>query len=172
MTQKNHIEITGRAWSFGDNVDTDQIMPAKYLTLKTAEEMGRHIMESVDPEWPQRIKAGDIVVGGWNFGCGSSREHAPLGLKGAGVACVVARSFARIFYRNAVNIGLPLLIVPEGLPPLDQGAEITIDLDAGRIRLGKDGPEISGKAPSDIVRAIVAAGGLMRYVSEKAGRPG
>lgn len=157
----------GRAWFFGDDVDTDVIMPARWLALRDPAELGQHIMEALDPAWPSRIRPGDIVVGGANFGCGSSREHAPLGLKGAGVACVIARSFGRIFYRNAINIGLPLIVLPAGVPAQAQGTEIEIDIDEGAVRLGADQAVLQGKRPAEIVLNIVRAGGLMPYVAAR-----
>jgi 3-isopropylmalate/(R)-2-methylmalate dehydratase small subunit len=158
----------GTAWFFGDDVDTDQIMPARYLALRTPEDLAKHVLEAVDPSWPKTIKPGDIVIGGANFGCGSSREHAPLGLKGAGVACVVAKSFARIFYRNSINIGLPLLILKEDIPDRTQGRPAWIDVDAGTLKFDVDGLVLRGIPPAPIVRDILRAGGLMPYVAAKA----
>ncbi|HWP10830.1 MAG TPA: 3-isopropylmalate dehydratase [Ramlibacter sp.] len=158
----------GRAWFIGDNIDTDQIMPTPYLRLKTNEELGQHVLSGNDPAWPQRFQAGDILFAGVNFGCGSSREHAPRGLKGAGLACVVARSFARIFYRNAINIGLPLLVLPDGAPPGDAGSRTWLDLPAGQVRMSDAGPVLQGVAPPQLVNDILAAGGLMPYVKAKA----
>ena len=158
----------GTAWFFGNDVDTDQIMPARYLALRTPEDLAKHVLEAVDPSWPSTIKPGDIVIGGANFGCGSSREHAPLGLKGAGVACVVAKSFARIFYRNSINIGLPLLILKEDIRDRTQGRPAWIDLEAGTLKFGADGSSLQGVPPAPIVRDILKAGGLMHYVAAKA----
>ena len=160
--------IKGRAWFFGDDIDTDVIMPARWLALRDPAELGKHVMEALDPEWPSRIAPGDIIVGGANFGCGSSREHAPVGLKGAGVACVVARSFGRIFYRNAINIGLPLIVLPAAVPAQPQGSEIEIDVVHGAVRINPGAPPLQGKRPAQIVLDIVQAGGLMPYVARRA----
>jgi 3-isopropylmalate/(R)-2-methylmalate dehydratase small subunit len=159
---------TGKAWFFGDDVDTDQIMPARYLALRTAEDLAKHVLEAVDPSWPKTIKPGDIVIAGANFGCGSSREHAPLGLKGAGVACVVAKSFARIFFRNAINIGLPLLIMKQDIADRTQGRPAWIDVENGSLKFSADGEPLRGTPPASIVRDILRAGGLMPYVATKA----
>lgn len=158
----------GRAWFIGNNIDTDQIMPTPYLGLKTNEELARHVLTGNDAEWPKRLGKGDILFAGANFGCGSSREHAPRGLKGAGVACVVARSFARIFYRNAVNIGLPLLVLPEPLTSETAGQDAWVDLEAGAVKLHAGGPVLQGVAPPQIVRDIIAHGGLIPYVRTRA----
>jgi len=154
----------GRAWFIGNDIDTDQIMPTPYLGLKKNEELARHVLTGHDPEWPARLAKGDILFAGANFGCGSSREHAPRGLKGTGIACVVAQSFARIFYRNAINIGLPLLVLPEPVNGARGGEEAWVDLEAGTVRLHGDGPVLQGVAPPKVVRDIIASGGLMPYV--------
>lgn len=159
----------GKAWFFGDDIDTDQIMPTRYLALRTAEELGRHALAGVDPNWPERIASGDIVVGGRNFGCGSSREHAALGLKGLGIACVVARGFSRIFYRNAINIGLPLLVVKSDIADRMQGCDAWIDVEQGRLSFDAGHAVIQGDAPAPIVLDILRHGGLMAYVGAKAG---
>ena len=155
----------GRVWFFGDDIDTDQIMPTRYLALRTAETLGQHALSGVDPSWPQRIARGDILVGGWNFGCGSSREHAPLGLKGLGVACVVARSFSRIFYRNAINIGLPLLVLADDIPDRIQARDGWVDVNAGRISFDAGKTCRQGVAPAPIVLDILRHGGLMQRVA-------
>ncbi len=157
----------GRTWFFGDDVDTDQIMPTRYLALRTAEDLGQHALSGVDPAWPQRIARGSIVVGGWNFGCGSSREHAPLGLKGLGLACVVAKSFSRIFYRNAVNIGLPLLVLKDEIEDRGQGRDGWVDVAAGRLSFDGGRSVMQGVVPAPVVLDILKAGGLMTYVAAK-----
>jgi 3-isopropylmalate/(R)-2-methylmalate dehydratase small subunit len=157
----------GRVWFVGDDVDTDQIMPTRYLTLRTAEDLARHVMSGNDPEWPTRIGAGDILVAGANFGCGSSREHAPLGLKGRKLACVVASSFSRIFYRNAVNVGLPLLVVKQPIEDRRQGRDGWVDLVGGRLSFDAGLTALEGIPPAPIVLSIVAAGGLMQYVARQ-----
>jgi 3-isopropylmalate/(R)-2-methylmalate dehydratase small subunit len=157
----------GRTWFFGDDVDTDQIMPTRYLALRTAEELGQHALSGVDPNWPQRIARGSIVMGGRNFGCGSSREHAPLGLKGLGLACVVAKSFSRIFYRNAVNIGLPLLVLKADIEDPAQGGDGWIDVKAGRLSFDQGKTYLQGIVPAPIVLSILGHGGLMNYVAAR-----
>jgi 3-isopropylmalate/(R)-2-methylmalate dehydratase small subunit len=158
----------GRAWFIGNDIDTDQIMPTPYLGLKTNEALARHVLSGNDAEWPQRLKEGDLLFAGVNFGCGSSREHAPRGLKGAGVACVVAQSFARIFYRNAINIGLPLLVLPQPVTGGTAGQDAWVDTEAGTVKLHAGGPVLQGLAPPQVVRDIIAHGGLMPYVEAKA----
>jgi 3-isopropylmalate/(R)-2-methylmalate dehydratase small subunit len=160
----------GRVWFLGDHVDTDQIMPARYLALRTAEALGPYALSGVDPSWPQRIARGDIVLGGWNLGCGSSREHASLGLKGLGVACVVAKSFSRIFYRNAINIGLPLLVLADDISDRVQGRDGWVDVDAGRLSFDGGKTHYQGVAPASIVLDILRHGGLMQYVAADTAR--
>lgn len=159
----------GRAWFLGDNIDTDQIMPTPYLGLKKNEELAKHVLSGNDPAWPGRLGKGDILFAGANFGCGSSREHAPRGLKGAGIACVVAQSFSRIFYRNAINIGLPLLVLPQAVGAITPGSDAWVDVEAGAVKLVAEGPVLQGVAPPGIVREIIAHDGLMPYVSAKTG---
>jgi 3-isopropylmalate/(R)-2-methylmalate dehydratase small subunit len=120
--------LRGRAWTFGRDIDTDLIIPARYLNMKTAVELAQHVMEDADPTFAGKVKVGDIVVAKENFGCGSSREHAPIALKGAGVSVVIAKSFARIFYRNSFNTGLPILVAPEAVDGINEGDEVTVDL--------------------------------------------
>ncbi|MEC5293421.1 3-isopropylmalate dehydratase [Aurantimonas sp. C2-6-R+9] len=157
----------GRTWFFKDDVDTDQIMPTRYLALRTAEDLGKHALSGIDPDWPGRISQGDIVVGGWNFGCGSSREHAPLGLKGLGLSCVVAKSFSRIFYRNAVNIGLPLIVVKEDVADRTQGRDGWVDIENGLLSFSGGKASLKGQPPAPIVLSILRHGGLMAYVAAK-----
>jgi 3-isopropylmalate/(R)-2-methylmalate dehydratase small subunit len=156
----------GRAWFIGADIDTDQIMPTPYLALKTNEELGRHVLSGNDPAWPARFAPGDVLFAGANFGCGSSREHAPRGLKGAGIACVVAPSFARIFYRNAINIGLPLLVLPQVQTGTAQ-EPVWIDIEHGQVRRSADGAVLQGVKPPQIVRDILSCGGLMPYVKSR-----
>ena len=157
----------GSVWFLGDDIDTDQIMPTRYLALRTSEDLGRHALSGNDPGWAERISSGDILAAGANFGCGSSREHAPLGLKGMGLACVVARSFSRIFYRNAVNVGLPLLVVKAPITARDQGCEGWVDVAAGQLSFDAGQTVLSGAPPAPVVLAILAAGGLMQYVASR-----
>ena len=157
------IPLRGRVWKYGHNIDTDVIIPARYLNMSTAEELAQHCMEDIDPRFVEGVKGGDIIVGGENFGCGSSREHAPLAIKGSGITCVVAESFARIFYRNAINIGLPIVVCPEAAREAQDGDELVVELEAGRItntRLGKV-YETSPFPP--FIMKIIEAGGLVPY---------
>lgn len=156
----------GQTWFLGDDIDTDQIMPTRFLALRTPEELGPHALSGNDPEWPSRIASGDILVAGANFGCGSSREHAPLGLKGLGIACVIAKSFSRIFYRNAVNVGLPTLVVKQEIPERRQGRDGWVDIENGRLSFDAGTTALEGIAPAPVVLAILSAGGLMQYVGK------
>ncbi|NJD52268.1 MAG: 3-isopropylmalate dehydratase small subunit [Candidatus Methanoperedens sp.] len=157
MTGKNNI-ISGRAWKFGDNVDTDVIIPGKYLRTTDMNVFASHVMEGIDPLFSQKVRKGDIIVAGKNFGCGSSREQAPLALKYAGIACIVAESFARIFFRNAINVGLPII---EARIDCEEGDNIEIDLEKGIVKNnGKTYP--ATKLP-DFLREILADGGLVEH---------
>ena len=127
--------LRGKAWTFGRDVDTDLIIPARYLNMKTADELAQHVMEDADPEFANKVQPGDILVAKENFGCGSSREHAPLALKGAGVSVIIAKSFARIFYRNAFNTGLPILVAPEAVDGITEGDQLTVDLGPATSRI-------------------------------------
>lgn len=158
----------GRCWFFGDDIDTDQIMPTRYLALRTAEALGPYALSGVDPVWPQRVARGDIVVAGWNFGCGSSREHAPLGLLGHGAACVVAKSFSRIFYRNAVNIGLNLMVLRQDIAGRTQGCDGWVDVANGWLSFDGGATVLQGVAPAPIVLEILAHGGLMKLRAAQA----
>ena len=158
--------LNGRCWVFGDNVNTDEIIPARYLVTTDAEELGRHCMDGIRPGFSAEVRPGDMVVAGENFGCGSSREHAPLALKGAGVSCVLAKSFARIFFRNAVNIGLPIVESPEAASAVKEGDRITVDLAAGAVTT-PDGRTFKVAPFPDFLRRIMDAGGLMHIVRER-----
>lgn len=158
--------IRGRAWVLGDHVDTDVIIPARYLTTSDPQELARHVLEDLDPAMPGRIRSGDVVVAGYNFGCGSSREHAPIALKAAGIACVVARSFARIFYRNAVNVGLAVVECPEGLEVRD-GDVVVVDVDFGTVRNETTGARGESRPMPGVMREILDAGGLVPYVTQR-----
>jgi len=161
------MEIRGHVWKFGDDVDTDVIIPARYLNTSDPKELAAHCMEDADPGFAQKVKRGDIIVAGKNFGCGSSREHAPLAIKGAGVSCVIAASFARIFYRNAVNIGLPILECPEAAAELESGDEVEVDLATGTIKnLSKSKTYHSAPFPA-FMQEIIKARGLINYVRER-----
>ncbi|HUT34457.1 MAG TPA: 3-isopropylmalate dehydratase small subunit [Planctomycetota bacterium] len=157
-----------RAFKFGDDVNTDAIIPAPYLVTTDPKELGSHAMEgSGQPDFAERVKRGDVVVAGENFGCGSSREHAPVALTGAGVACVVARSFARIFFRNAINIGLPLLECPEAADAIAAGDEVEVDLADGRITDLTTGKTFRAAPMPDFMRAIFDAGGLVQFAKKR-----
>jgi 3-isopropylmalate/(R)-2-methylmalate dehydratase small subunit len=168
MTETAAATPRGRAWTFGRDVDTDLIIPARYLTMKTAEELAQHVMEDADPTFPSKVKPGDIVVAQENFGCGSSREHAPIALKGAGVSVVVAKSFARIFYRNAFNTGLPILVAPEAVDGIREGDELTVDLASGEIADLTTGVTYQAQPLPPFMRELVAAGGLLPYLKTRA----
>lgn len=155
---KNINRISGKVWKFGDNIDTDVIIPGKYLRTTDMNVFASHVMEGIDPEFPKKVKKGDIVVAGKNFGCGSSREQAPLALKHAGIACIVAESFARIFFRNAINVGLPII---EAKIDCSEGDSIEIDLGSGIVK-HKDKTYPATKLP-DFLREILADGGLVEH---------
>ena len=156
--------ITGRIWKYGDNVDTDVIIPARYLNTIDPAELGRHCLEDLDPGFATAVKAGDIIVAGRNFGCGSSREHAPLAIKAAGVGAVIAASFARIFFRNAINIGLPIVESPEAAAALQAGRRVSVDLEHGLIRDLDGGGSWSVRPLPSFVLRIVRAGGLIAMI--------
>jgi 3-isopropylmalate/(R)-2-methylmalate dehydratase small subunit len=153
----------GKVWKYGDNIDTDVIIPARYLNMSTAEELAQHCMEDIDPSFAGAVQAGDIIVGGANFGCGSSREHAPLAIKGAGVSCVIAESFARIFYRNAINTGLPILVCADAVKDVAVGDELSVDLVAGRITNLATGRVYTTAPFPPFIMSIIEAGGLVPY---------
>ena len=159
--------IRGRVWKFKDDVDTDQIIPARYLVTTDPKELAKHVMEDADPTFPSKVKEGDILVAGKNFGCGSSREHAPLAIKGAGISAVVAESFARIFFRNAINLGLLIIESPEAAKEADEGDVLEIDINQGIIRNITKGKEYKIKPLPENLQAILKAGGLMEYAKER-----
>jgi 3-isopropylmalate/(R)-2-methylmalate dehydratase small subunit len=163
------MHYTGKVWTFGDNINTDEIIPARYLNTSDPAELARHCMEDADPAFPNKVRTGDIIVAGQNFGCGSSREHAPIALKAAGVACVIAGSFARIFYRNAFNMGLPILECPGAVARIAEGDMVTVELDSGRIILSDAAGELSAQPIPPFMRNLINAGGLMNYVKQKQG---
>ncbi len=161
--------LRGKAWTFGRDVDTDLIIPARYLNMKTAEELAQHVMEDADPSFSSKVQPGDIVVAKENFGCGSSREHAPIALKGAGVSVVIAKSFARIFYRNSFNTGLPILVAPEAVDGISQGDELTVDLSTGEIKDLSTGKDYKAQPLPPFMQQLVNAGGLLPYLKERHG---
>ncbi len=158
------MTIEGRAYKFGDDIDTDQIVPGRYLALVKPEDIAIHAMEGADPKWASRFVRGSCIVAGKNFGCGSSREHAPIGLRAAGVSCVVAESFGRIFYRNAINIGLPLLRCPGASEVVLEGDLLSIDLAKGTVALHESGTKLQGERLSSHLLEVLSCGGLVNYV--------
>ncbi len=161
------MNFQGKVFKFGNDVNTDEIIPARYLNTSDPQQLAAHVMEDADPTFPSRVKPGDVLVAGRNFGCGSSREHAPLALKTAGVACVVAESFARIFYRNAFNIGLPILECPEAAAAVQAGTVLEIDAGTGTIRDRTTGRTYTAAPIPPFMQELVAAGGLMAYMKNK-----
>lgn len=159
---KNMNKITGKVWNFGAHIDTDIIIAARYLNSSDPEHLAKYVMEDADPEFPNKLQKGDIIVAGENFGCGSSREHAPIALKAAGVAAVVAPSFARIFYRNAFNMGLPIFELPESLE-IKEGETISINLDEGLIVNDTKNKTYKFKAIPPFMQELIATGGLINY---------
>ena len=155
------MEARGSVFKYGDNIDTDVIIPARYLNTQNARELADHCMEDIDKAFITRVQAGDIMVGGENFGCGSSREHAPLAIKTAGIACVIAASFARIFYRNAINIGLPILECPAASEAIAEGDMVSIDFDTGVITDETTGRTFQAAPFPPFIQNIIAKGGLM-----------
>lgn len=161
------MELKGKVWKFGGDVDTDAIIPARYLNTSDPGELAKHCMEDADPGFPARVRPGDIIVAGKNFGCGSSREHAPISIKAAGVSCVIAGTFARIFYRNAFNIGLPIFESPEAAAEVNEGEELAVDADTGVITNLTTGKQYTATPVPPFMQQIIAAGGLINYVKEK-----
>ena len=155
-------KITGKVWNFGANIDTDVIIAARYLNSSDPEHLAKYVMEDADPDFPKKLQRGDIIVAGENFGCGSSREHAPIALKAAGVAAVVAPSFARIFYRNAFNMGLPIFELPESLE-IKEGEVISINLDNGEITNKTTNKTYTFTPIPDFMQELIAAGGLINF---------
>jgi 3-isopropylmalate/(R)-2-methylmalate dehydratase small subunit len=161
--------LKGRAFKFGDDINTDEIIPARYLNTSDPKELAKHVMEDADPEFPKKVQKGDIIVAGKNFGCGSSREHAPIAIKAAGVSAVIAKSFARIFYRNAINIGLPIFESPEAVEGIEEGDVVEINPETGVIRNVTKGTEYKATPIPPDIRKIMEAGGLMEYAKQKLG---
>lgn len=159
--------MSGSAWKFKDNIDTDLIIPARYLNTSDPQELAKHCMEDADPQWVNKKKVGDFIVAGENFGCGSSREHAPISIKAAGISAVIAKSFARIFYRNAINIGLPILESPAAAEAIKEGDTIEVDLASGTIRDLTLNKTFSAQPFPDFMQKLIDAGGLINYIREK-----
>ena len=161
------MRAQGHVFKYGDNVDTDVIIPARYLNATTGEELAKHCMEDIDKEFIHKVQPGDIIVAEKNFGCGSSREHAPLAIKCAGVSCVIAETFARIFYRNAINIGLPIIECPEASKAIEAGDEVEVDFDSGVITDVTKGTSYQGQAFPEFMQKIIDAEGLVNYINNK-----
>jgi 3-isopropylmalate/(R)-2-methylmalate dehydratase small subunit len=161
------LKFKGKAHKFGANVDTDAIIPARYLNVSEPDELAKYCMEGIDPEFIKKIQPGDIIVADSNFGCGSSREHAPVAIKAAGISCVIARSFARIFFRNAINIGLPLLECGEAVDETDAGDVLEVDLAAGKITNVTKNKTFVAESYPDFMMGIINAGGLVEYTKNK-----
>lgn len=154
----------GKVFKYGDNVDTDVIIPARYLNTSDANELAAHCMEDIDKDFVRNVKKGDIIVAGYNFGCGSSREHAPLVIKTCGTGCVIAKSFARIFYRNAINIGMPILECPEACDEISAGDEVSIDFDSGEIKDITTGKSYFAQPFPPFIQNIIKVGGLLASI--------
>ena len=161
------MKANGRVFKYGDNVDTDVIIPARYLNSSDPAELATHCMEDIDKEFVNQVQKGDIIVAEKNFGCGSSREHAPIAIKAAGVSCVIAETFARIFYRNASKIGLPIIECPEASTGLEAGDVVEVDFDNGMIYNKTKGTEFKGQAFPEFMQKIIKAEGLIPYINSK-----
>ncbi|MCL2864240.1 MAG: 3-isopropylmalate dehydratase small subunit [Lachnospiraceae bacterium] len=161
------MKVFGQVFQYGDNVDTDVIIPARYLNSFDGKELAKHAMVDIDPTFASKVQPGDMIVAGRNFGCGSSREHAPLCLKEAGISCIVAETFARIFYRNAINIGLPIMECPQAAKEITPGDKIEIDFDSGKIYNRSKGAEYEGQPFPEFMQKLIAAGGLVNYTNQK-----
>lgn len=164
------MKANGHVFKYGDNIDTDVIIPARYLNATKGEELSLHCMEDIDKEFVKKVQKGDIMVANKNFGCGSSREHAPLALKCAGISCVVAETFARIFFRNAINIGLPILECPEAAKAIQAGDEVEVDFDTGVITNKTTGESFTSQPFPEFMQKIITAGGLLNYITKTAAK--
>lgn len=161
------MKAKGKVFRYGSDVDTDVIIPARYLNTSDPKELALHCMEDIDKDFVKNVQPGDIIVADDNFGCGSSREHAPIAIKESGVACVIANSFARIFYRNAINIGLPILECPEAVKAIKGGDTVEIDFDSGKITNASTGESFQAGAFPEFMQELIAAGGLVNYINRK-----
>ena len=161
------MNTKGKAFKYPDNVDTDVIIPARYLNTQDARELAMHAMEDIDADYVKNVKPGDIMVAGWNFGCGSSREHAPLVIKTSGAAVVIAKSFARIFYRNAINIGLPIMECEEAADAIAKGDTVSVNFDTGEIKDETTGQTFQAQPFPEFIQKMIKAGGLMNSIREK-----
>jgi 3-isopropylmalate/(R)-2-methylmalate dehydratase small subunit len=163
------MTVTGNVFKYGDNVDTDVIIPARYLNTADKKELAAHCMEDIDRDFTAKVKAGDIIVAGENFGCGSSREHAPIAIKESGISCVIAKSFARIFYRNAVNIGLAIMECDTAVDGINAGDSVSVDFDAGVITNNTSAVFYKAKPFPTFIQGIITSGGLMPYLKKAEG---
>ena len=161
------MKAHGKVHKYGDNVDTDVIIPARYLNTAEHSELAAHCMEDIDKDFVGKVKKGDIIVGGENFGCGSSREHAPIAIKASGIDCVIAKTFARIFYRNSINIGLPILECPEASEKIEAGGEVSVDFDTGVITNETKGETYNALPFPEFIKDIMAKGGLLKSLNSK-----
>jgi len=161
------MKLTGKAWKYGDNVNTDAIIPGRYLSTADPKELAKHCLEDLDPTFANQVQTGDVIVAGKNFGCGSSREHAPLCLRAAGVSCVIAETFARIFLRNAINLGLPVLECPEAARAIQAGHRIEVELSTGQITDRDTGQIFQAKPYPEFMLEIIDAGGLVPYTMKQ-----
>ncbi|MCS7232576.1 MAG: 3-isopropylmalate dehydratase small subunit [Synergistetes bacterium] len=161
--------LRGKAWKFGDDIDTDVIIPATYLNTTDPGELGKHCFEPIFPNFKEKVNKGDIIVAGKNFGCGSSRQHAPIAIKACGISCVIASSFARIFFRNAINIGLPILECEEASKNIENGDELEVNLEKGIIKDLTKGMEFKAEPIPESILEILSSGGLVEYVRKKLG---
>jgi 3-isopropylmalate/(R)-2-methylmalate dehydratase small subunit len=161
------MKLKGKVWKFGLNIDTDAIIPARYLNTSDPEELAKHVMEDADKDFPSKVQAGDLIVADANFGCGSSREHAPIAIKAAGIQGVIAKSFARIFYRNCFNIGLPIFESQEASDKIMEGDEIEVDADNGTIKNITRGEEYSAKPIPPFMQELISAGGLVEWTKKR-----
>ena len=166
----SEMNAKGTVFKYGDNVDTDVIIPARYLNTSDPAELAVHCMEDIDADFMKKVKKGDIIVAEKNFGCGSSREHAPIAIKAAGVSCVIAETFARIFYRNAINIGLPIIECPEAAKGIADGDEVEVDFDSGIITDVTKGESYKGQAFPEFMQKIIASEGLINYINATASK--
>jgi 3-isopropylmalate/(R)-2-methylmalate dehydratase small subunit len=161
------MKTKGRVFKYGDNIDTDVIIPARYLSTADPEELKKHCMEDIDKEFIKDVKPGDIIVGQKNFGCGSSREHAPIAIKASGISCVIAESFARIFYRNSFNIGLPIIESTEAAEKIEAGDEVEVDFDNGKIKNITKGETYKAQSYPEFIQKIIQRNGLVNYIKAK-----
>lgn len=161
------MKACGSVFKYGDNVDTDVIIPARYLNSSDPKELAEHCMEDIDKDFVKKVKKGDLIVADKNFGCGSSREHAPIAIKAAGVSCVIADTFARIFYRNAINIGLPIIECPDDAAGIEAGDEVEVDFDTGIITNKTKNTTFQGQPFPEFMQKIIASEGLVNYINQK-----